>query len=132
MPRSVSDYPLALPDLPELPVVLADEAEGGRARIVFLVRVPLARQADFLAAYQQIRYLVAEGTAGHLVDQLCQSDTDPEQWLITSEWRDLDSFRAWESTQAHRDLVRPLREAMTEARSLRFTVRAQTSARTTV
>jgi heme-degrading monooxygenase HmoA len=130
MSRTVSEeYPVALPELPELPLPLDGEPGSGRARIVFLVRVPLDHRRAFLDAYQQIRHLVADGTPGHLVDQLCQSDSDPEQWLITSEWRDLDAFRAWESTEAHRELVRPLREAMTEARSLRFTVRAQTSAR---
>ncbi|MFE9441181.1 antibiotic biosynthesis monooxygenase family protein [Streptomyces sp. NPDC006602] len=118
-----------LSERPEAPQgLLGAEPAADRARIVFLVRVPLGRTADFLNAYQQIRHLVADGTPGHLVDQLCRSDTDPEQWLITSEWRDMASFRAWESSEAHRELVRPLREAMTEARSLRFSVRAQTSA----
>ncbi|WP_440097844.1 antibiotic biosynthesis monooxygenase family protein [Streptosporangium sp. H16] len=99
-----------------------------RARIVFLVRVPAERREDFLAAYEKIRYQVSGGVPGHLNDQVCQSLTDPEQWLITSEWRRPADFLAWEATEEHRELVRPMRECMTEARSLRFLVRAETAA----
>jgi heme-degrading monooxygenase HmoA len=102
---------------------------GPRGRVVFLVRVPTQRTRDFLAAYEKIRYEVAEGVPGHLVDQVCQSATDPEQWLITSEWDSLESFEAWERSEGHRTLVRPLRECMTEAKSIRFTIRLQTSRR---
>ncbi|GAB3280328.1 hypothetical protein GCM10027563_09060 [Parasphingorhabdus pacifica] len=90
------------------------------------MRVPTARQGVFLAAYEQVRFLVSEGVPGHLRDQVCQSATDPEQWLITSEWTDLDAFEAWERTPEHRDLVRPLRECCVEARSLRFRVHEET------
>ncbi|MEU8381355.1 antibiotic biosynthesis monooxygenase family protein [Streptosporangium sp. NPDC048865] len=99
-----------------------------RARIVFLVRVPAGRREDFLAAYEKIRYQVSGGVPGHLGDQVCQSATDPAQWLITSEWRGLADFLAWEAGEEHRELVRPLRECVTEARSLRFLIRAETAA----
>ena len=103
-----------------------------RGRVVFLIQVPRQRTDDFLRAYDQIRYQVAEGVDGHLVDQVCRSPTDPEQWLITSEWESLAHFEAWEGSAGHRELVRPLRDCMIEARSLRFTVLAETSARPTV
>lgn len=102
-------------------------AELCRARVVFLVRVPQARTQEFLAAYEQIRYQVADGVPGHLVDQVCRSATDPEQWLVTSEWASLEHFEAWERSDGHRDLVAPMRDCMTEARSLRFVVYQQTS-----
>jgi heme oxygenase (mycobilin-producing) len=107
---------------------MSSENDSARARVVFLVRVPADRTDDFLRAYEQIRYEVAEGVDGHLVDQVCQAPQDPEQWLITSEWASLAAFEAWERSAGHRELVRPLRECMTEARSIRFLVRAQTSA----
>ncbi|ROT28261.1 antibiotic biosynthesis monooxygenase [Micromonospora sp. HM5-17] len=100
-----------------------------KARVLFLMRVPRDRTEDFLKAYEQIRYQVAEGVAGHLVDQVCESTTDPEQWLITSEWASLAHFEAWERSPAHRELVAPMRACMTEARSIRFVVREETSAR---
>lgn len=98
-----------------------------RARVVFLIRVPADRTDDFLAAYEQIRFEVANGVPGHLVDQVCQSPADPEQWLITSEWESMASFEAWEASPDHRTLVRPMRECMSEARSIRFHIRLQTS-----
>jgi heme-degrading monooxygenase HmoA len=107
---------------------MSSDNDSTRARVVFLVRVPAARTGDFLQAYEQIRYEVAEGVDGHLVDQVCQAPQDPEQWLITSEWTSLAAFEAWERSAGHRELVRPLRECMSEARSIRFLVRAQTSA----
>lgn len=80
-----------------------------KGRVVFLIRVETGMQEAFLDAYEQIRYLVADGLEGHLVDQVCQSPEDPDQWLITSEWEDLEHFYKWEATEEHRDLVRPLR-----------------------
>ncbi|MET9294796.1 antibiotic biosynthesis monooxygenase family protein [Streptomyces sp. NPDC003077] len=97
------------------------------ARVVFLVRVPAARQREFLDAYDTIRFQVAGGVAGHIQDQVCQSATDPEQWLITSEWRDIEDFEAWEKSREHRDLVKPMRDCFTEARSLRFRIHTSTS-----
>jgi heme-degrading monooxygenase HmoA len=101
--------------------------DNGHARIVFLIRVPAEKTADFLRAYEKIRYEVAEGVPGHLLDQVCQSLTDPEQWLITSEWETLDAFVRWEQSPGHRELARPMRECMTEAKSLKFVVREETS-----
>lgn len=101
---------------------------GAGARVVFLVRVPVERHGEFLAAYEKVRHEVAEGVPGHIVDQMCRSAQDPEQWLITSEWRDLDAFLAWERSPAHREQVAPMRACMTETRSLRFEVLAETRA----
>lgn len=100
--------------------------ETRTARVVFLIRVPQPRTEEFLRAYDAVRYLVAEGVDGHLVDQVCRSAADPEQWLITSEWRSLAHFEAWERSPAHRDLVAPMRACITEARSLRFEVLTET------
>jgi heme oxygenase (mycobilin-producing) len=99
------------------------------ARIVFLVRVPAARTEEFLAAYENIRYEVAAGVPGHILDQVCQAPADPEQWLITSEWETLDDFLRWEQSPDHRTQAGPLRACMTEARSIKFVVRAETSKR---
>jgi len=103
--------------------------EPQRGRVLFQFRVPQPRTAQFLAAYERIRHEVARGVDGHLADQVCRSTTDPEQWLITSEWESLAHFEAWERSAGHRGLVRPMRECMTEARSTRFVVHKQTSKR---
>jgi len=99
-----------------------------KGRVVFLIkRRSDISDEDFLAAYELIRHEVANGVPGHLVDQVCQMPDDPEQWCITSEWETLDQFLAWEATEEHRDLVKPLRECMAEARSLKFEVREETT-----
>lgn len=109
----------------------ANTAHAG-ARVVFLIRIPVARTSDFIAAYKQIRYQVAEGVPGHVADQVCRSSGDPEQWLITSEWTSLEAFEAWERDPSHRELVGPMRECMTEAKSLRFVIITETRRRATV
>lgn len=98
-----------------------------KGRVVFLIRIKPGMQAAFLQGYELIRHEVAQGVAGHLVDQVCQSPDDPESWVITSEWESLEHFLAWERTEEHRDLVKPMRECMAEARSLKFIVREETS-----
>lgn len=97
-----------------------------KGRVVFLIRIKPGMQEAFLEGYDLIRHEVAQGVKGHLVDQVCQSPTDPDSWVITSEWETLEDFLAWERTEEHRDLVKPMRECMAEARSLKFEVRAET------
>lgn len=98
-----------------------------KGRVVFVVKLKPGMQEDFLRAYESIRYEVAQGVKGHIVDQVCQSPDDPDAWLITSEWESLEDFLAWERTEEHRELARPMRECMAEARSLKYVVREETS-----
>lgn len=97
-----------------------------KGRVVFLIRIKPGTQEQFLEAYGSIRHEVAEGVDGHLVDQVCQSPDDPDSWLITSEWESLEHFLAWERTEEHRDLVKPMRDYFAEARSYKFEVREET------
>lgn len=99
-----------------------------RARIVFLVRLVPGAEERFLAAYGAIRHSIASSVPGHVVDQLCQRDGEDDEWMITSEWERLEDFLAWERSDGHRDMVKPLRECIAEARSLRFLVKAETRA----
>jgi heme-degrading monooxygenase HmoA len=115
---------------------VASDVNGGPAaprrqekgRVVFAIRLKPGMQEQFLEAYESMRYEVARGVKGHIVDQVCSSPEDPDSWLITSEWETLEDFLAWERTEEHRALARPLRECMAEARSLKYVVRAETSA----
>jgi heme-degrading monooxygenase HmoA len=101
---------------------------AGRGRVVFILTLKPDSTAQFLDAYEQIRHEVAQGVPGHLIDQVCQSPDDPDEWLITSEWRTIDDFRAWERTPDHRTLAAPLRACIQAARSRQYVIRAQTSA----
>lgn len=104
------------------------EGERTKGRVVFIIGLKPGTRERFLEAYESIRYEVARGVPGHLVDQVCQSPDDPDAWLITSEWDSLGDFLAWEATEEHRALARPLRECMAEARSLKYLVREETTA----
>ena len=97
-----------------------------KARIVFHIHLKAGREEDFLKAYGAIRTQVATGVKGHILDQVCQSVEDPQWWLITSEWESLDNFVQWEVTQAHRDLVGPMRDCWDEAKSIKYFVREET------
>jgi len=99
-----------------------------KGRVVFVMQLKPGMRDSFLEAYESIRYEVAQGVKGHIVDQVCQSPEDPDSWLITSEWESLEDFLAWESTEEHRELARPLRECMAEARSYKYVVREETRA----
>ncbi len=100
----------------------------GKGRVVFVITVNPGMNEDFLAAYESMRYDVAQGVKGHIVDQVCQAPDDESSWLITSEWESIDDFLAWEATEEHRELARPLRECMAEARSYKYVVREETRA----
>lgn len=97
-----------------------------KGRVVFLLRLKPGSEDRFVAAYEGVRHLVAQGVKGHLVDQVCRSPDDPDSWLITSEWESLEDFLEWERTEEHRELVKPMRECFAEARSLKYVVVEET------
>jgi heme-degrading monooxygenase HmoA len=94
-------------------------------RVLFMLRVRADAGEEFLAAYERIRWDAAR-TEGHLGDQLCRSTGDPDQWLITSEWRSAEDFLDWERTPGHRDLAAPMMALVTERQSLRYDVLRET------
>src|SRR5215216_3799947 len=100
----------------------------GHGRVVFVIKLKPGMSEQFLEAYEGVRHEVASGVKGHIVDQVCQSPEDPDSWLITSEWESLDDFLAWEATEEHRDLAKPLRECMADAKSFKYVVREETRA----
>ncbi len=98
-----------------------------KGRVVFLIVLkPDVTDEQFLEAYESVRYEVAQGVKGHLVDQVCQSAEDPRSWLVTSEWETVEDFYEWESTEKHREQAKPMRDCMEEARSYKFVVREET------
>ena len=99
--------------------------ERGQFRVIFRLQVPDGDRERFLSAYRQIRYQVSQ-VDGYLNDQLCQSDRDPEDWVITSEWASAAHFHAWESGDDHRRLAAPLIACVTARESLRYHIRLMT------
>lgn len=103
------------------------DAAAGTARILFMVTVAEEKREDFLAAYEKVRFHVA-ATPGHLRDQICQSSDTPDRWLIVSEWNSLAEFFAWEKSEEHRELVRPMQECYSDPEFRSFNVVAETKA----
>ena len=98
-----------------------------KGRVVFLITLkPDVTEEQFLEAYEAVRYEVAQGVKGHLVDQVCQSAEDPKSWLITSEWESIEDFYEWERTPEHREQAKPMRDCMDQADSYKFVVKAET------
>jgi heme-degrading monooxygenase HmoA len=102
------------------------DEENSKGRVVFILKLKPGTSEQFLEAYEAIRYDVARGVKGHLVDQVCRAPDDPDSWLITSEWETLDDFFAWEATEEHRELAKPLRDCFAEATSLKYVVERET------
>ena len=102
------------------------DPESGRLRVIFRLRVPDVNQDRFLSAYRRIRYQVSQ-VDGYLGDQLCQSEADPEDWVITSEWASAAHFHAWERGDDHRRLAAPLVACATARESSRYHVRLTTA-----
>lgn len=100
-----------------------------KGRVVFVLQLKPGMSDAFLQAYESIRYEVARGVKGHIVDQVCRSPDDPDRWLITSEWESLDDFLQWERTEEHRELAKPLRDCFAAAQSLKYVVVEETRAR---
>ena len=94
----------------------------GHLRVVFSVRVPESVQERFLTTYDRISSDIA-ATPGHIADQVCQSLTDPCEWIITSEWESLEHFVAWKSGLGHLDLVEPLFAGTSPRTPVRYVVR---------
>ena len=104
-----------------------DERHAGRLRVIFRLRVADGSEERFLAAYRQVSHQVSE-VDGYLGDQLCQSEEDPADWVITSEWSSPAQFHAWEATPGHREIAAPLMACVTARNSLRYHVRLATTA----
>lgn len=104
-----------------------EDAAAGTARILFMMTVADDRREEFLAAYEKVRFSVA-ATPGHIRDQICQSPQDPHKWLIASEWTSTEEFFAWEKSEEHKELVRPMRECYSDPEFRSFTVVAETLA----
>ncbi|MFJ3791074.1 SchA/CurD-like domain-containing protein [Kitasatospora sp. NPDC090091] len=99
-----------------------------RLRVMLMLEIKDGAQQRFLDVYEKLRHQVAS-VPGHVSDQLCQSINDPRQWLITSEWRDQETFLEWVDSPAHREMVKPMHGCVSDTfRSLRYSILRETSA----
>jgi heme-degrading monooxygenase HmoA len=93
------------------------------ARFVLEFHVSPGREDELIAAYGALRARLAQGVQGLRGHQLCQNADDPERFIITSEWDDLDASSAWDRSAEHDALVAPLRACFARASSTKYEVR---------
>lgn len=81
----------------------------GRVRVVLHVRAPdRGGPAEIAEAYHRISARLS-GTPGLLGNELMRSVLREHEFMVMSEWADLDAFRSWEEGAEHREQTAPLR-----------------------
>ncbi|NBE93735.1 antibiotic biosynthesis monooxygenase [Nonomuraea sp. KC401] len=106
---------------------------SGRVRVLVFVTAAVAGTQAVEDAYHRISRGLA-GTPGLLGNELLRSEHDRDGFVVLSEWRDLDAFRAWEEGESHRSTTAPLRPLQDRSRGASFgvyTVQAEYSGRST-
>jgi heme-degrading monooxygenase HmoA len=93
------------------------------ARFVLDIGVVPGREEDLTRAYAALRARLEQGVPGLLEHELCQNVDDPGRWILTSEWESLEASTAWDRSEEHDRLVRPLRECFERAASTKYLVR---------
>ncbi|MFE5817042.1 antibiotic biosynthesis monooxygenase family protein [Streptomyces sp. NPDC056479] len=93
----------------------AGTSDPARVRVIRLLRVREGMEEEFVRTYGDVR-AGAERLPGHLGEQLCRSLEDPAQWLLTSEWADLEAIKSWRTGSAHRTLVEPMNACLHDDR----------------
>jgi heme-degrading monooxygenase HmoA len=93
------------------------------ARFVLEFQVSPGGEEDVQRAYSALRARLEQGVPGLLGHQLCQNVDDPQRFIITSEWEDLEASTSWDRSAEHDELVKPLRQCFEEAGSAKYMVR---------
>ena len=93
---------------------------------VLRMRVKEGSEDEFLRRYDELQRRIGQGLDGHIVHYLCRQADEPDRWLMTSYWDDLESSQAWERSDEHRALTHPLRECWDEAERTAYDVRVET------
>lgn len=98
---------------------------GQRVRFVVTVRLKPGTEGDFVAAYQAMHERVMEGIPGHVSHQLCRSLDDPLDWVITSEFESVETWRSWDESDEHRSIIAPFRQFFERGSSVGYEVRLE-------
>lgn len=79
-----------------------------RTRVLLYHRASAAAIDELAAAYHAISAGL-RGTPGLLANELLRSTTDPEAFVVVSEWESLAAFQRWQDLPDHRQTTAPLR-----------------------
>jgi heme-degrading monooxygenase HmoA len=98
----------------------------GRVRVLVYAGAPGDATAVEDAYHTVSRAL--EGTPGLVGNALLRGVHDPSAYVVMSEWRDLEAFRAWERGAEHRDVTAPLRPLQRAVQGAAFGIYEVTAA----
>ena len=72
-------------------------------KIIIKRRVQTDKEADLLPLLNKLRSS-AVTESGYISGETMRSVDDPEEYLVISTWKSLDSWREWESSEQRRKI----------------------------
>jgi heme-degrading monooxygenase HmoA len=91
----------------------------GHLRVLVWYRA--GAEADIAGGHAEIARSLA-GVPGLVSAELHRSRTDPESFLVISEWSDQESFDRWERGAEHKGQTSPLRPYLDRTRVLPYEI----------
>lgn len=86
-----------------------------RVRIMLYHRAPSAETGVVEKAYREISEELS-GTPGLLGNELLRSLTDPDVFVVLSEWQSVEAFDSWDKGPDHKGQTSPLRPYQDQTR----------------
>jgi len=79
-----------------------------KTRVLVFATIRPGTGPEFEAAFEQVSARV-RGTPGCIRDELLRDETDPDAYVLLSEWDSREAFLAWENAPIHREMTTPMR-----------------------
>jgi heme-degrading monooxygenase HmoA len=92
-----------------------------RIRVLVFRAAPADSSSDLEQAYHQVSKTL-QAIPGLLGNELLRSVTQPNGFVIMSEWESLEAYLAWENDPVHGNKTSPLRPYLDPVRSKQFEV----------
>jgi heme-degrading monooxygenase HmoA len=92
-----------------------------RIRVLVFRAAPADSSSDLEQAYHQVSQTL-QAIPGLLGNELLRSVTQPNGFVIMSEWESLEAYLAWENDPVHGNKTSPLRPYLDPDRNKQFEV----------
>ncbi len=77
-------------------------------RVMVFATIKPGTQEAFEAAFAKVTQQV-KGTSGHIKDELIKDNTNPDAYILLSEWESQEAFLTWEDAPIHKETTTPMR-----------------------
>ncbi|WP_431951611.1 antibiotic biosynthesis monooxygenase family protein [Actinacidiphila sp. bgisy167] len=92
-----------------------------KTRVVLRLRLHEGTGDQYAQAYDLVHRGIVNAD-GFISSQVCRSLTDPDSWIVTSEWRSLEQYLAYLSSEDFKARRVGLRECVLEHESTQYAV----------